>query len=76
MDGCYWHGCPEHCRVPTSNNEYWTAKIGRNQKRDDETTRVLKEAGWTVLRFWEHDSPDDAARVVVATVRERAATRG
>lgn len=55
VDGCFWHGCPEHYRPPSSNVEYWAPKILRNQERDLETTTALEAAGWTVLRYWEHD---------------------
>lgn len=62
IDGCFWHGCPEHGRSNFNQNaEYWTAKIAANVARDAETTEQLRRAGWVVLRFWEHD---DAAGVV------------
>lgn len=61
IDGCYWHGCPEHFIMPKSNVDYWSAKIARNRERDAETTRLLQEAGWTVLRFWEHEDPEHIA---------------
>lgn len=64
IDGCYWHGCPEHFIMPKSNVDYWSAKITRNQERDAETTRLLQDAGWTVLRFWEHEDPADIAAAV------------
>jgi DNA mismatch endonuclease (patch repair protein) len=54
IDGCFWHGCPEHCRVPARNREYWVAKIGRNRVRDESLTAALEESGWHVLRIWEH----------------------
>ena len=54
IDGCFWHGCPLHYRVPGTNAGYWQPKIARNVERDAETTLALVEAGWRVLRFWEH----------------------
>lgn len=54
VDGCFWHGCPSHCRMPSSNEEYWLKKIGRNQKRDRLVSRALRREGWRVLRIWEH----------------------
>jgi DNA mismatch endonuclease, patch repair protein len=66
VDGCFWHGCPEHGRMPTRNADYWQAKIARNRERDERVTRGLSAAGWRVLRLWEHESPEDAA----ARVRE------
>ncbi|NHA00602.1 very short patch repair endonuclease [Nocardioides sp. W3-2-3] len=58
IDGCYWHGCPEHFVMPVRNREFWESKIRRNQERDAETTSALRQCGWTVLRFWEHESPE------------------
>jgi DNA mismatch endonuclease (patch repair protein) len=55
IDGCFWHACPKHCRMPSSNREFWERKIGRNQARDRAVARELKRKGWTVIRFWEHD---------------------
>jgi len=54
-DGCYWHGCPEHCRMPKSNIAFWRSKIARNKKRDLLVRRTLRKAGWRVLRIWEHE---------------------
>jgi len=68
IDGCYWHGCPTHLAMPKSNVGYWAPKIERNRERDRETTELLKAAGWTVLRFWEHESPADVADVIAAVV--------
>ncbi len=56
IDGCYWHGCPRHgVRRGGAHASYWGPKIARNQERDAEHTALLEAAGWTVLRFWEHD---------------------
>jgi len=55
VDGCFWHGCPKHCRMPSSNSDYWADKIGGNIRRDRRVTRKLRAAGWSVIRFWEHD---------------------
>jgi DNA mismatch endonuclease (patch repair protein) len=54
VDGCFWHGCKRHCRMPASNQKYWTAKIARNIKRDRATRKLLRTKGWSVLRIWEH----------------------
>ena len=54
VDGCFWHGCRWHCRMPRSNQHYWRRKIERNRMRDKATTRMLQELGWRVLRVWEH----------------------
>jgi DNA mismatch endonuclease (patch repair protein) len=55
IDGCYWHGCPEHGRVPATNEAYWLAKLGRNVARDRRNDLALELAGWTVVRAWEHE---------------------
>lgn len=55
MDGCYWHGCPAHFRVPGTNRAFWEEKIRRNRSRDRRDTRELVRLGWTVWRIWEHD---------------------
>ncbi|MGW1130881.1 very short patch repair endonuclease [Streptomyces griseoluteus] len=72
VDGCFWHGCPKHLRPARQNSEFWSDKIAANRARDEETTHVLAEAGWTVVRVWEHEDPADAARRVIAVVTERA----
>ncbi|MFE5879856.1 very short patch repair endonuclease [Streptomyces hydrogenans] len=64
LDGCFWHGCPEHATHPKANAEWWREKLAKNMTRDRETTAHLQSQGWTVLRFWEHESPDVVARAV------------
>jgi DNA mismatch endonuclease Vsr len=64
VDGCFWHSCPEHGTVPKQNNEWWVEKLAANKARDDAADERLQEAGWTVLRFWEHDDPKVAAKTV------------
>jgi len=71
VDGCLWHGCPEHCRIPETHEDYWSAKIGRNVARDRDTDAKLREAGWLPLRIWEHDDPVKAAERVVRAVEAR-----
>ena len=55
IDGCFWHGCPEHYQRPLANRAYWDGKVLQNRARDAETTMTVAQAGWTVLRFWEHE---------------------
>jgi DNA mismatch endonuclease (patch repair protein) len=55
VDGCFWHGCPKHCRMPKANRDYWRGKIARNKKRGTSINRELRRAGWRVLRIWEHE---------------------
>lgn len=71
VDGCYWHGCSEHGKVPARNSEWWAAKILRNQERDLDTTRLLVEQGWLVLRYWEHEDPQVAARAIADALHRR-----
>jgi DNA mismatch endonuclease, patch repair protein len=55
IDGCFWHGCPEHRVMPKSNERFWKTKLEANVARDIKNTKLLKEKGWTVVRVWEHD---------------------
>ncbi|MFD4666732.1 very short patch repair endonuclease [Streptomyces halstedii] len=76
LDGCFWHGCPDHATRPKSNAEWWRQKLDKNMARDAETTAHLVSEGWTVLRFWEHQPPAQVAEVVAEVVdRERPALR-
>lgn len=64
-DGCFWHGCPEHARRPDIQNaHYWVPKIEGNRERDTRHTVALEAAGWTVLRFWEHEDPEQVASAI------------
>ncbi|MEU1794696.1 very short patch repair endonuclease [Streptomyces californicus] len=71
IDGCYWHGCPEHYVSPKTNPGYWSEKVARNIARDRDTDEQLTAAGWLVLRFWEHQSSDACALSIISAVRER-----
>jgi DNA mismatch endonuclease, patch repair protein len=55
VDGCFWHGCPQHTRLPKSRIPFWSAKLLRNRQRDEFVDDALCELGWTVLRVWEHE---------------------
>nr|WP_067297125.1 very short patch repair endonuclease [Marinobacterium profundum] len=68
VDGCFWHGCPEHASWPKQNAEFWRQKIEANRLRDVDTNERLRSMGWTVLRFWEHESPAEAAETVARMV--------
>lgn len=72
VDGCFWHRCPAHGTRPHGNTEYWKPKLDRNVARDRETDRRLENAGWRVLRVWEHEEAAWAAdRVQQAVVDAR-----
>ena len=75
VDGCFWHGCPEHGVAPKSNAEFWKAKLARNRARDRETDARLATEGWQVIRIWEHEDPDRAADEIARVVRERRPAR-
>lgn len=70
IDGCFWHGCAEHCRMPSSNVDYWRPKIDRNQARDRRNDEELLAAGWTVVRVWEHDEPSAVVERVIGALRQ------
>ncbi|QNS05999.1 very short patch repair endonuclease [Streptomyces xanthii] len=76
IDGCFWHGCPQHATQPKANAEWWRQKLDRNMARDRETTEHLTAAGWTVLRFWEHEAPEDVVERVMRAVREQGQSSG
>ena len=71
VDGCWWHGCEEHYSAPRANADYWHRKVESNRRRDADTNGRLQEAGWIVLRFWEHDDPEQVATQVEEVVRSR-----
>ncbi len=72
LDGCFWHGCPDHHRRAIGTTaEFWKAKIDDNKRRDADTDQRLREAGWEVIRVWEHEDPHEAAARVATRVRAR-----
>lgn len=75
IDGCYWHGCEEHAAIPQQNRDYWGPKIRGNMARDADTTTRLEQAGWTVLRFWEHEDPDEVVGAITSVVRRAGEDR-
>lgn len=66
VDGCFWHGCPQHYVAPVSSAAFWRKKIERNRQRDLEVTRELRRRGWRVMRVWEHElkRPDSLVQVI------------
>jgi len=55
IDGCFWHQCPIHSKIPKQNSEYWIPKLQRNLTRAREVEIAYKSSGWKVVRIWEHD---------------------
>lgn len=71
VDGCFWHKCSLHFVEPKTRTEFWLKKIDDNVKRDKEVTEILKQNGWQVLRFWEHEikeKPSDVVTVIVSAL--------
>lgn len=76
VDGCFWHGCPQHATDPKSNDAWWAGKLARNAARDRETDAALTSAGWCVLRVWEHEHAVDAADRIEALLGRRRVRSG
>jgi DNA mismatch endonuclease (patch repair protein) len=75
VDGCFWHGCPEHGRIPSgSNAAYWHQKIEGNRSRDARQTKALEAEGWLVIRIWEHVPLEEAAEIVAQAMAVRLGT--
>lgn len=68
VDGCFWHCCPVHGNAPEKNSTYWAPKLARNVQRDREYDLALEEAGWTVIRVWEHEPVEIAVAMVRAAL--------
>jgi len=71
VDGCFWHGCPEHGTLPKANRDWWTEKLRANRARDRDTNEELEAAGWAVVRAWEHEEAASVADRVQNVVLER-----
>jgi DNA mismatch endonuclease (patch repair protein) len=72
VDGCFWHGCPEHGSQPKANAEYWISKLRANVARDALADHALVSDGWAVVRVWEHQDVGQAAETVASVVRTRS----
>ncbi|MCL2611673.1 MAG: very short patch repair endonuclease [Nocardioidaceae bacterium] len=69
VDGCFWHGCPEHHTIAKTNASFWADKVRHNRERDANTDELLVQAGWTVIRVWEHEPADLVVARIVAALR-------
>ncbi|MFC9253202.1 very short patch repair endonuclease [Amycolatopsis thailandensis] len=76
VDGCFWHVCPEHGREPTRNEWYWTPKLRRNIERDRLADAALVDAGWRVVRIWEHEDVQSAVDKVREIVEHGFEAKG
>ena len=76
VDGCFWHGCRWHCRMPKSRGAYWNPKIDRNKTRDKAVRSLLRSQGWRVLRIWEHSlcNPDRVLATIEAVLANPSET--
>lgn len=68
VDGCFWHGCPDHATWPKQNAEFWRSKIETNRIRDADTNERLGALGWKVIRVWAHESPVEVASRILDLV--------
>lgn len=68
VDGCFWHGCPEHYTAPDDNRDFWHGKLEKNMRRDQIVNAALAAAGWRVLRFWEHELKRGGIDLVADTI--------
>lgn len=68
VDGCFWHGCPRHFKVPEKNTAFWSAKIGNNRARDERQGVKLIAAGWAVVRLWEHEIRSSARKCAARVI--------
>jgi DNA mismatch endonuclease (patch repair protein) len=73
VDGCFWHRCPLHATDPKANSAYWGPKLNANVARDRRADAALRNHGWTVLRFWEHENPAAVAEFVEGMLRSQMA---
>jgi DNA mismatch endonuclease (patch repair protein) len=71
VDGCFWHSCPDRATTPKSNRQWWADKLDANVQRDRDTDRRLEDAGWLVVRVWEHEDMVDAAHRIAEAVSKR-----
>lgn len=70
VDGDFWHGASyDKLLEKRGLEDYWTQKIKRNFERDIAQDKVLRVAGWKILRVWESElirkkTRDNALRVI------------
>ena len=75
VDGCFWHGCPDHYRAPVANGDFWSVKLTRNVNRDSRADTELAALGWSVIRVWEHEIRNNLNTVgqrIADQLRERS----
>ena len=79
VDGCFWHGCPRHYKIPAGNRAFWKTKFASNKARDRRVNRELRKLGWRVVRIWEHEFTPQGelclGRIQAALNSSRSASR-
>ena len=70
IDGCFWYCCPAHGAVPMANHGWWQRKLLENRTRDERLSATLRGGGWTVLRYWTHESPHAVCKSVEQTIEQ------
>jgi DNA mismatch endonuclease, patch repair protein len=76
VDGCFWHGCPQHFKPPSTNSGYWSVKIARNVHRDRDTNARLASEGWQAICSWEHENPAEVVDHLMAARRQDGRATG
>lgn len=71
IDGCFWHRCPKHFKLPLTNRDWWEEKVSETVRRDRRQTAALNDAGWSVVRVWEHENPSKATDRIAAALSLR-----
>lgn len=69
-DSCFWHSCPDHCKIPKRNHDWWRDELAWTAERDERNNRALENAGWIVIRVWEHNDVELAALSIARIVKE------
>ena len=71
VDGCFWHGCPDHSTEPKANATWWREKLAENMARDRRTDAALTVEGWEVVRIWEHEPVEEAVERIERALDRR-----
>ncbi len=75
VDGCFWHGCPKHGSLPSTNRLYWLKKLSRNKSRDRLVAKALRTSGWRVMHVWEHALSKRDERLLAARFKRMTIPR-
>ncbi|WP_396654567.1 very short patch repair endonuclease [Microbacterium foliorum] len=64
IDGCFWPGRSSH-GVQRKSTRPIGPKLARTRGRNVQSINDSRARGWTVLRFWEHRSPERVAETAI-----------